>query len=72
MTEQFIRVASKLLLASMLAMALGLCLEVFLVGKVIAASEAVGIAIALALLAIFILLWIALPRRERARQPGRR
>ena len=71
-TARFIRVASRLLLASMLAMALGLCLEVFLVGKVIAASEAVGIVIALALLGLFVLLWIVVPRRERARQAGRR
>jgi hypothetical protein len=67
-TQRFIRVASKLLLA----MALGLCLEVFLVGKVIAASLAVGIVIALALLGLFILLWIVVPRRERARQPNTR
>jgi hypothetical protein len=57
---------------SMLAMALGLCLEVFLVGKVIAASLALGIVIALALLGLFILLWIVVPRRERARQPNTR
>jgi hypothetical protein len=56
-TKRFIRVASKLLLASMLAMALGFCLEVLL-----------GIVIALALLGLFILLWIVLPRRERARR----
>jgi Family of unknown function (DUF6328) len=71
-TQRFIRLASKLLLASMLAMALGLCLEVFLVGKVIAASLVVGIVIALALLGLFILLWIVVPRRERARQPNTR
>jgi hypothetical protein len=56
----------------MLAMALGLCLVVFLVGKVIAPSLAVGIVIALALLGLFILLWIVVPRRERARQPNTR
>jgi uncharacterized membrane protein YidH (DUF202 family) len=58
-TQRFIRVASKLLLG-------------FFVGKVIAASLAVGIVIALALLGLFILLWIVVPRRERARQPNTR
>jgi hypothetical protein len=64
-SERFIWVASKLLLASMFPLVLGLCLEVYLVSIVIAQRPALGAVLALTLAAVFIVLWIVLPRRER-------
>ena len=64
-SERFIRVASTLLLASMFPLALGLCLEVYLVSIVIVHSEAVAMALAFVLVLVFGLLWLVLPRRQR-------
>jgi hypothetical protein len=68
-SERFIRMASRLLLAGMFPLLIGISLEVFLVASLVARSSAAGGAIALAVAAVFILLWIVLPRRERGR-PG--
>lgn len=67
-SERFISIASNLLLASMLPLVLGVCVEVYLVSVVIAKQEAVGLVLAVVLAAVFALLWIVLPRRERARR----
>jgi hypothetical protein len=67
-SERFISVASNLLLASMFPLVLGVCVEVYLVSVVIAKHAAVGVVLALALAAVFALLWLVLPRRERARR----
>lgn len=67
-SERFIRVASNLLLASMFPLVLGLSLEVYLVSIIIAKDSFVAVLITLALAAVFALLWLALPRRERARR----
>jgi hypothetical protein len=65
-SERFIWVASKLLLASMFPLVLGLCLEVYLVSIVVAHNQALALALAAALALLFGLLWVVLPRRERA------
>ena len=67
-SERFVWVASKLLLASMFPLVLGLCLEVYLVTVVVAHSEVLGVALAALLAVLFGVLWIVLPRRERARE----
>lgn len=67
-SERFIRIASRLMLASMLPLALGLCLEVYLVGAVILEAGWLAAVIAALLLALFACLWILLPRRERERE----
>ena len=67
-SERFIRVASNLLLASMFPLALGLCLEVYLVGTVIMRNAVAAGAIALLAAALFAYLWFVFPRRERARR----
>jgi hypothetical protein len=64
-SERFIQVASNLLLASMFPLAIGLCLDVYLVSVVILRDAAASSAIAIGLLAIFAVLWLLLPRRER-------
>jgi hypothetical protein len=66
-SERFIWVASRLLLASMLPLVLGLCFEVYVVSMVVAGSAAVAFALAALTAALFGALWIALPRYERRR-----
>jgi cytochrome bd-type quinol oxidase subunit 2 len=66
--ERFIWIASRLMLASMVPLALGLCAEVYLVSIVVLHARALGAAIAAALLAVFILAWIVLPRIERGKE----
>ena len=65
-SERFVWVASHLLLASMFPLVLGLCLEVYVVSVVVAKSEPLAIALAALLALVFALLWVLLPRRERA------
>lgn len=64
-SERFIWLASNLLLASMFPLALGLCLDIYIVSSIIVGRDAPGVLIAAALLALFFFLWILLPRRER-------
>lgn len=65
---RFIWIASRLMLASMLPLALGLCLEVYLVAAAILKAGWLAAVIAALLLAVFACLWILLPRRERKRE----
>jgi len=67
-SERFIWIASRLMLASMLPLALGLCVEVYLVGAAILEAGWLAAVIAAVLLAVFAWLWILLPRRERERE----
>ena len=67
-SERFIWIASRLMLASMLPLALGLCLEVYLVAAAILKAGWLAAVIAALLLALFACLWILLPRRERKRE----
>jgi ABC-type transport system involved in cytochrome c biogenesis permease subunit len=62
-SERFVWVASKAAPREHFPLLLGLCLEVYLVSVVVAKSEPLAVALALAL--VFGLLWIGLPRRER-------
>jgi hypothetical protein len=64
-SERFIWLASRLLVLSMFPLALGLSLEVYLIGRMIFDSIAVGAALAALLFALLMLLWLVLPRRER-------
>jgi hypothetical protein len=66
-SERFVWLSSALLLASMFPLLVGLCLELYLIGEIILDSPVLAAAIAAVLFAIFILLWIALPLRERLR-----
>jgi hypothetical protein len=67
-SERFVWIASKLLLASMFPLVLGLCFEVYVVAIVVAKSPVIAAVLAAAVALLFGLLWIALPRRERALQ----
>jgi hypothetical protein len=65
-SERFVWVASKLLLASMFPLVGGLCLEVYVVVIVVAQSAALAASLAAIAALLFFVLWVALPRRERA------
>ena len=63
--ERFVRAAARLLLASMFPLALAICLDVYLVARVIFADQVTSVAVAVGLLAVFAALWLLLPRRYR-------
>jgi uncharacterized protein DUF6328 len=60
-TAKFIRLSTRLLLLSMGPLAVSISIEFYLVGRIITGAS-VMLPIAVALLALFGLLWIALPR----------
>ena len=66
-SRRFIRVSSTLLLAGMFPLALGLALDVYLITTLVAGTHSAGAVVALGLLIVFALLWLALPWRERRR-----
>ena len=63
-SERFIWLSSRLLLASMFPLALGLSLDVYLIARVVFGTPVLGIAFAALLLAVLMLLWMILPRFE--------
>ena len=66
-SRRFIRISSRLLMASMAPLAVGLCLDIYLVARVIAGTRGIAATIAVSLLGVFILLWLLLPRLTRNR-----
>ena len=69
-SSRFIRISSRLLMASMAPLALGLCLDIYLVARVIVGRRAVAATVAASLLGVFIVLWLVLPRVSRSRSIG--
>jgi hypothetical protein len=65
-TREFVQLGTRLVLWSLLPLALALCLDFYLVSRVITGSTAV-VAFALGLGLVFVLLWWALPRWMRRR-----
>ena len=65
---RFIRLSTRLLLLSMIPLTLGLCIDFYLVARVIGDSR-LAAGFAGALLAVFVLLWFVLPRALRRRGP---
>jgi uncharacterized protein DUF6328 len=70
-SEAFIRSSSRLLLCSMLPLALGICLDFYLVARMILENRW-SAALAAALLAVFLALWFGLPRVYGARRARER
>lgn len=60
-TEVFVRVCTRLLLISMVPLAMGVCLDFYLIAGVIY-RDSIGAALAAGILAVFIVLWFLLPR----------
>ncbi len=65
-SRRFIEISSRLLLFSMFPLMLGICLDFHLISKMILGSLGISLAITVVLAAIFIGLWIVLPRLARA------
>lgn len=66
-SRRFIRISSRLLMASMAPLAVGLCLDIYLVARVTVGMRAVAATVAVSLLGVFVVLWLLLPRRSRRR-----
>jgi uncharacterized membrane protein len=64
-SERFIWLSSWLLLLSMFPLAVGLSLDVYLIGRIVFEAEAASVAFAVVLFVFLMVLWLALPRRER-------
>lgn len=65
-TRGFIGLCRRVLLLSMVPLAIALCIDFYLVARVITGSTDVAW-LAIGLLAVFVLLWFVLPRALRAR-----
>jgi uncharacterized membrane protein len=61
--ERFVGAAARLLLASMFPLALAICLDVYLVARLIFEDRTLSGLVAAGLLALFAALWLLLPRR---------
>jgi hypothetical protein len=66
-SQRFIEISSRLLMASMAPLALGICLDVYLIARIIAGSRGVAGIVAAFLLGVFLVFWLLLPRAVRRR-----
>lgn len=70
-SRQFITLSSRLLMASMVPLAVGICLDVYVVARVIVGSHWVAGIVAVFLFGVFIAFWLLLPRAvRRTRSPA--
>jgi len=65
-TADFIALSSRLLLLSMFPLAVGICIDFYLIARLMV-DGAIALPLAIALFALFMGLWYALPRIRRAR-----
>jgi hypothetical protein len=70
-SRRFIMISSGLLMASMAPLAAGICLDVYVVARVIVRSRGVAGVLAASLLGVFIVFWLLLPRAVRRRRAER-
>lgn len=61
-TDSFIHMASKLMLISMIPLSISICLDFYLVSRLILKNEPVSLLIASVSFALFIIEWIVIPR----------
>ncbi len=61
-TDSFIHMASKLMLVSMISLSISICLDFYLVSRLILKNEPLSLLIALVTFALFVLEWIVIPR----------
>jgi hypothetical protein len=69
-SERFIGLSSKIVLAALVILAVGLSLDAYLVSLVVIGNSAIGSAIGLALLVAFLMLWMLVPQRESRKYGG--
>src|SRR3954468_20609407 len=62
-SERFLWMASNLLLAGMVSLALGVALDVFVVTTALSSSRTTGLAAGISALFVFFILWLVVPRR---------
>ena len=60
-TRLFVDLASLFVTAAMIPMMMGLCIEVYLLGRVILRTEVITLVISVSLLTVFIALWFVFP-----------
>ena len=68
----FIATSSRLLMASMVPLALGICLDVYLITRIILGSNTVALIVAVLLLGVFVVFWRVIPHAARRRRDSRR
>jgi bacteriorhodopsin len=66
-TEMFVRLSTRLMLWSMLPLCVGICVDFYLVAKIIL-DDILAALLALLLFAVFVLLWFVLPRVDALRR----
>jgi len=64
-SERFLWLASKMVLAGMVPLAVAVGLDSYVVASIVLQSELLGIALGVVLMMVFAALWFVLPRRER-------
>ena len=62
--DLFVRIASRLMLLSMIPLATSVCLEFYLISRIILNQIAISLLLAFTLFSLFLLLWLGLPRSE--------
>src|SRR6185503_20903448 len=67
-SRRFIATSSHLLMASMVPLALGICLDVYLIARVILGSSHGAGVVAVLLLAVFFVFWRVIPQAARRRR----
>ena len=66
-SQRFIDISSRLLMSSMAPLAFGICLDVYVIARIIAGSRGVAGVIAAFLFGIFLVFWVLMPRAVRRR-----
>jgi hypothetical protein len=66
-SERFIWLSSRLVLAGMAPLVIGLSLEIYIVSRVIVEEAWIAAISAIGAFVLFVVLWIGLPRSERAK-----
>jgi len=72
MAVQFVRISSRLLMASLGPLAVGICLDVYLVALVIVGGRGIAASIAGFLLVVFAVAWLLVPQLARRRAHHKR
>ena len=67
-SRRFIAMSSHLLMASMIPLALGICLDVYLIARVIIGTTTVAAVVVVILLAVFFVFWRVIPQAARRRR----
>lgn len=70
-SDRFIRLSTRLLLASMLLLATSISLDVYVVAQLITQSAAASLAVAIAAFGVFVTLWFAFPAWSAREARGR-